>query len=275
MLFKIQEYLKTHNLYSGAIDGKIGLETLRGIDNMSRSVAKGLQSILAEQGHYKGALDGLFGPASYAAFNSLIPAPVLTTTALNRIYKNANPIFIEHINKQAKNHGVTTKAQLCLFLANVLVESQGFNRLRENLNYKADRLLEVFPRYVRSNADARALANSGPEAIANRVYGGRLGNGVSNGDGWRYRGGGLIQTTGRTNYSKVGKALNIDLVNFPNRIIEPEIAVLTAFYYWQSTPCGSYADRMEITKCRKAINGGTNGLNEVNTLFLKAWGYLF
>lgn len=275
MLFEIQQHLKTHNLYTGAIDGKIGLDTLRGIDNMSRSVAKGLQAILAKDGYYKGTLDGIFGPASYAALNSVIPAPVLTISTLKRIYPSANPEFIEHINKQAKQYSVTTKAQFCLFLANVLVESQGFNRLRENLNYRSDRLLKVFPRYVRSMSDAQALAASGPEAIANRIYGGRMGNGVSNGDGWRYRGGGLIQTTGRTNYSKVGKALNLDLVNFPNRITEPEIATLTAFYYWTANSCGSYADRMEITKCRKAINGGTNGLKEVNDYFLKAWGYLF
>lgn len=277
MLLEIQQLLKLSKLYNGAIDGQIGLETLRSIQNMPVSVAKTIQTMLKEGGYYQGNIDGIFGPKCYKAFNSLIPAPRLTPAALQKIYPGASTRFIVEINSLAAEWGILTKAQFCLFLANILVESRGFNDkdLRENFNYKPENLHETFKKYIGSIDQARALLAKGPEAIANHVYGGRMGNGAYNGDGWRYRGGGLIQTTGRYNYSITGKAINEDLVNFPTRISDPQVAVKSAMYYWNSRKCGDYADRMEIALCRKIINGGTNGLDEVEQYFLKAWAYLF
>jgi putative chitinase len=277
MLKEIQQLLKLTQLYSGAIDGQIGLETLRAIQKMPLAVTKTLQTLLKTNGYYQGNIDGIFGPQCYKALNSLIPAPVLTAKALQKIYPGASTKFIADINSLASEWGITTKAQFCLFLANVLVESGGFNDkdLRENFNYKPERLQKTFSKYIGSVDQARALLAKGPEAVANHVYGGRMGNGALNGDGWRYRGGGLIQTTGRYNFSVTGKGINEDLVNFPNRIAEPKIAVKSAMFYWKSRNCGNHADRMEVTLCRKAINGGINGLNEVNEYFLKAWAFLF
>lgn len=275
MLQEIQQLLKLSKIYTGQIDGIIGLGTLRALDNMSNAVAKTIQQCLKDQGLYKGEIDGVFGPSSYQALNSLISAPKITPEALQKIYPGASSKYLQFINSMASDWGVTTKAQLCLFLANVLVESNGFNDkdLRENFNYRPEVLFATFPKYFASAEDARKTIAQGPEAIANKVYGGRLGNSASN-DGWRYRGGGLIQTTGRYNFSVLGKAIKEDLINFPTKISEPEIATKSAFYYWSSKNCGYFADRMQVRDCRKAINGGTNGLDEVQEFFLKAWNYL-
>lgn len=277
MLKAIQEVLKQHQLYAGSIDGKIGLGSLRALDTMPKDVAKKIQALLAQARVYAGSIDGLFGPASYEAFNSLIPAPVITAVSLQKVYPGANTKFLQHINSMAGEWGIKTKAELCLFLANVLVESSGFNDkdLRENFNYSPENLHKTFKKYVPSIESAKTLIAKGQPAIAERVYGGRLGNGVGNGDAWKYRGGGLIQTTGKYNYSIVSKAIKEDLINFTHRIAETDVAVKTAMYYWQSKNCGKTANRMQITECRKLINGGTNGLKEVNDFFLKAWNYLY
>lgn len=275
MLIQIQQLLAVNQLYEGAIDGKMGIGTLKALNDMPKSVAQTVQTLLKDAGIYKGNIDGLFGPASYQAFHSLVPAPQISAVALRKIYPGANTQYLQYINAMAKDWGIQTKAEICLFLANVLVESQGFNDkdLRENFNYKPENLYKTFKKYIASEDDARKLLAKGPEAVANHVYGGRLGNKKPD-DGWRFRGGGLIQTTGRYNYSLVGKAIKEDLINFPNRIAEPNIATKTALYYWQSKNCGYYANRMQVKDCRKLINGGTNGLAEVQEYFLKAWTYL-
>lgn len=276
MLTEIQQLLKLNGLYKGSIDGLMGLETLRAIDKLPTAVAKTLQTMFKQAGIYSGAIDGIFGPGSYKAFNSLIPAPKIKASALQKIYPGANPKFLQYINSMSHEWGIQTKAQMCLFLANVLVESGGFNDkdLRENFNYRPEVLQRTFKKYIPTVERAKSFIARGPEAIANHVYGGRLGNNQA-GDGWRFRGGGLIQTTGRYNYSVLGKAINEDLINFPGRIAEPEIAVKSALYYWSSKNCGELADQMKVAQCRKVINGGTNGLKEVEEYFLKAWSYLF
>lgn len=276
MLTEIQQLLKLNGLYKGTIDGLMGLETLRAIDKLPTAVAKTLQTMFKNAGLYTGSIDGVFGPGSYKAFNSLIPAPKLTAKALQKIYPGANPKFLQYINELSPKWGIETKAQMCLFLANVLVESSGFNDkdLRENFNYQPEILHKTFKKYIPTVERAKTFIARGPEAIANHVYGGRLGN-TQSGDGWRFRGGGLIQTTGRYNYSVLGKAIKEDLINFPGRIAEPEIAVKSALYYWSSKNCGELADKMKVSECRKVINGGSNGLKEVEEYFLKAWAYLF
>ena len=277
MLKAIQTILKASNLYTGAIDGQIGLGSLRAIEAMTPETAKKVQKILQDAKLYTGAIDGAFGPGSYEAFNSLIPKPTITAEALKKIYPGANTKFLQYINALSAEYGINTKAEVCLFLANTLVESMGFNAkdLRENFNYKPENLQRTFKKYIGSVEAAKTLIAKGQPAICERVYGGRMGNGIGNGDAWKYRGGGIIQTTGKTNYTRLSKAINEDLVNFPARIAEPEIAVKSALFYWKDAGCGKLAKRMQITECRKAINGGSNGLNEVKDYFLKAWNYLY
>lgn len=277
MLKEIQVILKAHKLYSGSIDGQFGLGTLRAIDGMSKVAAKEIQVKLKSINLYKGEIDGLFGLGSYEALNQLIPAPVISAQALNKIYPGASSKFLQYINAMAADWGIKTKAEMCLFLANALVESMGFNDkdMRENFNYKPENLQKTFRKYIATVEGAKTLIAKGQQAICERVYSGRMGNGIGNGDAWKYRGGGIFQTTGKNNYMALSKAINEDLLNYPGRIAEPDIAVKSALYYWKSTNCGKLANRMQIKECRKVINGGSNGLTEVNDLFLKAWNYLY
>jgi len=162
----------------------------------------------------------------------------------------------------------TARRQVHL-LAQVAHESQGFNAFEENLHYSPDGLLKVFPRYF-TRAEATIYAFQ-PERIANRVYGGRLGNGPeATGDGWAYRGRGLIQLTGRANYRAAGKALSLGLETLPTTASEPRTAALVAAWFWTSRftwdaarpirGLNYWADRDALERITKAINGGLNGL---------------
>ena len=161
----------------------------------------------------------------------------------------------------AAKYGITGK-HLAQFMAQVQVESGNFTRVEENLRYSAKRLMEIFPKYYKSQADAEADAQS-PINIANRVYGGRMGNGPpESGDGYKYRGRGLIQLTGKDNYAKFGKIVGMDLVNNPESAGDLATAadIAAAFYKKNVVDAGIDADN--TGKVTKAINGGSIGLSE-------------
>jgi putative chitinase len=151
---------------------------------------------------------------------------------------------------------VNTPARLAHFMGQVSVESAGFARMEENLNYKnPERLAAVF-KSVKGTDDAAALIAAGPEAIANRVYANRLGNGdEASGDGWQYRGSGYLQLTGRANFQKIGDIVGIDLVNNPDQVREPAGAAHVAFAYWDATGCSELADAGDVQGITKKING--------------------
>lgn len=117
-------------------------------------------------------------------------------------------------------------------ITQIIAESAGGRQMTENLNYTPEQLVKMFPNYVSGINDARGLVQQGPEAIANRVYGGRMGN-VAPGEGFKYRGRGLIQLTGKQNYEKIGKLIGVDLVNNPDLASDPEIAQAIAVAYYQ------------------------------------------
>lgn len=158
MLKAIQTILKTHKLYTGNIDGQIGLGTLRAIDSMSKAAME-VQTKLKEAKLYTGNIEGAFGLGSYEAFNSLIPAPVITAEALKKIYPSVSSKFLQHINSMAAGWGIKTKSEMCLFLANTLVESFGFNDkdMRENFNYKSENLQKTFSKYIATIEGAKTL----------------------------------------------------------------------------------------------------------------------
>jgi len=157
-------------------------------------------------------------------------------------------------------YGINNPLRQRHFLAQILQESGEFSAVRENMNYSAKRLREVFPRYFQTIELAELYANK-PEKIANRVYANRLGNGseLSN-EGWIFRGGGLIQTTGKSNYEATGQGISVDLVNNPELITEPYNAVASACWFWKRHNINKYADKDDIVAVTKIINGGTNGL---------------
>lgn len=123
--------------------------------------------------------------------------------------------------------------ELAQFLAQCAHESANFTEMEENLNYSSQRLRKVFPQLFSSNQLANAYQGK-PELIANYIYASKMGNGdEKSGDGWRYRGRGIIHLTGKFNYKKAGDALGLDLVNNPDLAADPEIATDIALWYWK------------------------------------------
>lgn len=146
------------------------------------------------------------------------------------------------------------------FLAQVLHESGGLRLLVENLNYSPERLVKVWPSRFPTPAAALPFAHNS-RALANKVYGGRLGN-VEPNDGWRFIGRGLLQLTGRENYERVGKALGLDFVAYPTEVLDPENGLRVAGDVWWSKQCNIFADGDALEKVTRAINGGLIGLDE-------------
>ena len=131
--------------------------------------------------------------------------------------------------------------------------------MAENLNYSADRLQAVWPN--RFDAALAAQVARKPEQIANIAYGGRMGNTLP-GDGWKYRGRGLIQLTGANNYRAAGVALGLGLVNHPELVEQPETATLVAGWFWQSNGLNELADSGRFANITRTINGGLTGQAE-------------
>jgi len=167
---------------------------------------------------------------------------------------------------------VNTARRLCHFMGQVFVETAGFTTLEENLNYRDPARLDFVFGAVKSTEDAAALIKLGPQAIANRVYAGRLGNGnEASGDGWRYRGSGYKQLTGRANFREVGKKIGMDLENNPDLVRQPVTAARAAFAYWDACDCSPLADKGDVEKITQLVNGPMKmGLAERRDAALKA-----
>ena len=139
-------------------------------------------------------------------------------------------------------------------------ESGGFKLKDENLSYSAERLMVVWPKRFPTIEVARKYSGK-PEKLANRVYANRLGNGdEASGDGWRYRGRGLIQLTGKANYAAAGKYLGDDLVTYPGLVGEALYAALTAGWFWEVQKLNALADQLDHAAITRKINGGLHGL---------------
>lgn len=171
----------------------------------------------------------------------------------------ADPKWYKPITAAMRRFGIDSPLQQAHFLAQIGHESGGFKLLVENLNYGSLALLRTWP--TRFDEDIAAQLARKPELIANYVYGGRLGN-VEPGDGWRYRGRGLIQLTGRANYAEAGKAIGMPLVEQPELLEQPEAAALSAAWYWSSRQLGRLADADDLLAVTRKINGGTHGLDD-------------
>lgn len=156
--------------------------------------------------------------------------------------------------------GIKDPKEQAMFMAQMDHESGGFKTYEENLNYSATGLRKTFGKYYKTDAEAQADARN-PEAIANKVYGGRMGN-VDPGDGYKFRGRGAIQLTGRDNYTAAGKDLGLDLVNNPDLAQDPENAAKVAAWYWKKNNLGAAGKAGDVTAATRKINGGTNGLSD-------------
>jgi len=158
-----------------------------------------------------------------------------------------------------QQYSINTPKRVAMFLSQVGQESAGLRVTEENLNYSAAGLRAVFPTHF-PNHDEAAYARQ-PEKIANRVYASRLGNGnEASGDGWRYRGRGLIQITGKTNYTAFATFTNKSLEDATSYLSAVDGAVHSAVWYWNKNNLNRFADAGDEVGCTKAVNGGLNGL---------------
>jgi putative chitinase len=196
----------------------------------------------------------------------------LTENLLRQIFPQCqDPAgWAQALNPALDQFAINTKARLCSFLAQTGYESAQYNRLSESLYYKtALRLMAVWPkRFPTQDSAAPYVANE--EKLANFVYANRLGNGdVDSGDGFRFRGRGIIQITGRSNYTDAGTALGVDLSSDPDLLLDKNTAAMAAAWFWSSRGLNALADDMtddndleDFTEITKRINGGTVGIQD-------------
>lgn len=220
----------------------------------------------------KDSIGGAFSAVSNAASNTVNALSNTVSSVIpsssGAMGKVGNPSENrEAVIKAMLEAGITDPKEQASFMAQLDHESGGFKVLRENLNYRASRLKEVFSRY-RNNPAAAERDAGNPEAIANMVYGNRsdLGN-TEPGDGWKYRGRGFIQLTGRDNYTRASRDLGIDLVNNPDLAETPEVAAKLAIWYWKKSNAGAAARAGDLRASRRAVNGGYNGMADVQGKF--------
>jgi putative chitinase len=157
---------------------------------------------------------------------------------------------------------IHTPERVAAFVAQCAHESGGFKFLKENLNYKAESLTKTFSKYFKTLDEARAYEKK-PEKIANKVYANRMGNGdEASGDGFRYLGRGLIQLTGKNNYTLFAAAIDTPLEEIPEYLQTFEGAVQSACWFWEQNNLNQWADKKDILTLTKRINGGTIGLED-------------
>lgn len=170
--------------------------------------------------------------------------------------------WLDALNATFERFAIDTPQRQACFIGQCGHESGGFKVLSENLNYSAKGLCATWPKRFADEASA-APYHRQPEKIANRVYAGRMGNGdEASGDGWRYRGRGLIQLTGKANYQAAGSALHADLLASPDLVATAQYAALTAGWFWHSNNLNALADKLDHTGITRRINGGTHGLDD-------------
>lgn len=165
-----------------------------------------------------------------------------------------------------QSSGIITAKRIAAFVGQCAVESNGYGALEENLHYSPERLLVVFPSHFSGTEDAAKVASGGPEAVANRVYGGRMGNGPeASGDGWKFRGRGLIQLTGRANYQAYASSLAKAADAIADSLATKAGAAQSACWFWGRVGGNDCADKWMITVLGQRINGGSNGADARQT----------
>lgn len=192
---------------------------------------------------------------------------MITNEKLKLICQNTHITELtKHLNTYMSKYGITTEEQQNMFLAQSSHESGGFRVMIENLNYSEQGLKTIFGKYF-TGIQAQLWARK-PELIANKVYANRMGNGDAlSGDGWRYRGRGYIQLTGKNNYQKFAESIGKSIDDTVKYLETMEGAVESACWFWKTNNLNSVSH--DILLCTKKINGGTNGLAHRKELFEK------
>lgn len=182
--------------------------------------------------------------------------------------------FLDPLNSAMDRFEINTHERVAMFLAQAAHESTQLNVLRENLNYSAEALLKLFPSHFTFD-EAMDRARD-PERIANHLYAKRMGNGdESTGDGWKYRGAGVFQITGKNEFAACSTGIYGDLEVLllePERLVHPVDAAASAAWFWNSNRLNDYADRGDLPGCTRKVNGGLVGLTERQALYVVALG---
>ena len=219
--------------------------------------------------------DGVVGPATWAKLmgESVASAPVVISEPapvanvgglkLEKLKGHVPDAVIAQIPDTASRFNINTPLRLAHFLAQCGHESGGFKVTQENLNYSAKGLMGIFKKYFPTQALAESYQRN-PQKIANKVYASRMDNGnEASGDGYKFRGRGYIQLTGRANYTAFGKAINEDIANNPD-VVSGKYALLSAAWFWSKNGLNTLADGgstdQVVTSITKRVNGGTIGL---------------
>ena len=179
--------------------------------------------------------------------------------------------YITDLERTLPKYGIADSTlRLAHFFSQILHESGCMRFDMENLNYSSEALRAVFGKYFKTKKQADAYSRN-PKKIANKVYANRMGNGSeSSGDGWKYRGRGLIQLTGKSNYRVFAKWVGDDRVLDDPDLVASEYAVQSAVFYWDKHKLNSVADKDDVVRLTRRINGGTNGLAHRKQLLDKA-----
>lgn len=173
-----------------------------------------------------------------------------------------DPKWVDPLNETFERFSILTPRQQASFLGQCGHECGNFRVLEENLNYRAETLMKIWPRRFPTLEIANQYAKN-PKKIANKVYADRMGNrDEASGDGYRFRGRGCIQLTGSANYFHAGKALGVDLIMEPDLVATPQYAALTAGFFWNTQKLNAIAESGNNLALTKKINGGTIGLND-------------
>jgi putative chitinase len=168
--------------------------------------------------------------------------------------------WFEPLQETFEKYQINTPQRQACFIGQCMHESGGFKHLKENLNYSAKALMATWPSRFPDADTAEKYARQ-PEMIANKVYGGRMGN-TEDGDGAKFIGRGLIQLTGKDNYTAFGEAIGEDLVANPQLVEQPRYAALSAGWFWNKRGLNALADAMDIETLTKRINGGSIGIDD-------------
>lgn len=269
----LQQKLKALGFNPNGVDGNFGPGTDKAVRAFQQANGLGVDGQVGPG--TQAALDAAAGaapsggdPAVGGAISTgAVPATAPVTAPNLNLAGLAGKIpdaVLAQIPAAASEFNITSNLRLAHFLAQCALESAGFTAVVENLNYSAQRLLQVFPKYFK-NVDVNAYARN-PQKIGSRVYANRMGNGdEASGDGFRYRGRGYIQLTGKNNYTSFTGFVGEDCVANPD-LVATKYPLASAAFFFNSNSiwaiCDQGASDATVTSVTKRVNGGTHGLAE-------------